>query len=124
MDNNQLYVAFYNIGKGNPLEVNSKLKKLKKEYKASDFYKQTKMPIRCAYNMFKRNMFTAALFRVQDFLTTGGIASKISEILDNIDSDSLQNFIDAISEVFNTESLDEQKGDLTSLLSQLKSLSS
>ena len=53
MNNTELLTQFHVIaGKSNIFDICCELKKFNKQYKKSEFYKQTKLPINSAYKIF------------------------------------------------------------------------
>ena len=122
MTNYELYLKFVEIASNNTFDAYIKLKQLKKEYKKSEFYKATKMPLFAAYKMFLQNFATTSLLKIKDLTDTDTIAAKITDIINSIDEDAINRLIDRLSNVFDINKLQDEKGDLKILLNQIKNL--
>lgn len=122
MTNYELYLHFVEIMSHNVFDAYIKLKQFKKEYKKSIFYKTTKMPLFAAYNMFKQNFMTDLMTKIRDLTDTETLAMKLTDVINSIDEDSINNLINKLSNVFDMEKLQDEKGDLKILLNQIKDL--
>lgn len=123
MTNKELFYYFSVVRQSDTVfDAYVELKGFKKEYKKSDFYKQTKMPLFKAYKLYL-DTFTTQLFnKIADFLDIDKLSIKFSEFLDGVDENSLERFIQTILSKFNLDNLDTEKGDLKNILDQIKSL--
>lgn len=124
MDNKELYNKFYEIASLNIFDAVIELKKFKKEYKKSDFYKSTKLSLIRAYEIFNKSGINEFLYTLRTLTDTDKIINKLTDILNGIESDTIQDFFDKIVEVLNIDELNEHKGELTGLLNQLKNFGS
>ena len=86
MNNDKLLLQFKTIAKiGNPFDVVLALKRMNKEYKKSEFYKQTHLNIYKAYEIFTKMMVPSTILKVEDVLEYGSISSYINEMLEEVD---------------------------------------
>ena len=122
MNNHELYLKFIEIASHNPFDAYCKLKELKKEYKKSDFYKTTHMPLYKAYEYANKHFFIQVYFKIQEVMDINSWSSKINSFLDDLDENAMQGLIEKISKTFNLDNLDFEKGELRDLLNQMKSL--
>ena len=122
MDNRELYLKFIEIASYNPFDAYIELKAFKKQYKKSQFYKKTWMPIQSAYKMFLQMMPHQVLAKIKDLTDIESLTTKIEEVINGIDEDAINRFIDKLSNVFNIDKLQDEKGDLKILLNQIKDL--
>ena len=124
MDNKELYNKFYEISLLNVFDGFIALKQLKKEYKKSDFYKTTKLPLLKAYEIFNKSSINEFLNTIKTLSDTDKMIAKLTDVINGIESDTIQEFFDKIVNTLNIEELNEHKGELTGLLNQLKNFSS
>ena len=122
MDNRELYLKFIEVASYNPFDAYVQLKAYNKEYKKSDFYKQTKMPLLKAYKMFLTMLPSQLYFKLSELTDTEMLAAKITSLIDSIDENSVDNLLNKITNIFNIEKLQDEKGDLKILLNQVKDL--
>lgn len=124
MNNIELYDKFYKISLLNVFDAVIELKKFKKEYKKSDFYKATKISLLKAYDIFNKSILNELSSLIRELSDSSRLSSKLTEVLNDIDSETIQDLFDKIINVFNIDELNEHKGELTGLLNQLKNFGS
>lgn len=124
MNNIELYDKFYKISLLNVFDAVIELKKFKKEYKKSDFYKATKISLLKAYDIFNKSVLNELSSLIRELSDSSRLSSKLTEVLNDIDSETIQDLFDKIINVFNIDELNEHKGELTGLLNQLKNFGS
>jgi hypothetical protein len=122
MNNYDLYLKFIEIAAMNSFDSYIALKQFKKEYKKSEFYKQTHMPISVAYKMFLQQLPGQLFFKLQELTDVHSWAAKLTEVLNNIDEDAINNLIDKFTSMINMEALQDEKGELKIALNNLKDL--
>lgn len=122
MNNYELYLKFIEIASYNTFDAYCKLKEFKKEYKHSEFYRQTKMSLKQAYQMFSGSIFNQLYFKIKDLTDVSTWAIKLNQLMDEIDEDSLSRFVEKITQYFNLDNLNLEKGDLQNLINQLKTV--
>lgn len=122
MNNYELHLKFMEIAAYNIFDSYSKLKEFKKEYKQSDFYKSTHMPIQKAYKLFNQTLFTQLYFKLKELIDPTLWSYKLNQVMEDIDDDSLNNFMSKITAYFNLNNLMDEKGELQSLIQQIKNI--
>ena len=122
MNNYDLYLKFIDIASHNTFDAYIALKEFKKEYKKSEFYKKTHMPISCAYKMFLQQLPGKLFFKLQELTDIESLSTKLTEVINGIDEDTVNNLIDKLTSVFNMEQLQDEKGELKLALNNLKDL--
>ena len=122
MNNYELYFKFATISSLNAFDAYIELKQFKKEYKKSDFYKKTKMPLFRAYKIYCNSLVPELYHKLKDWVTGEGIGAKLTEILENIDSDVLFEKVQQIVGSFNLDNLENEKGELQEAINKLKIL--
>ena len=122
MNNCDLYLKFIEISSLNPLDAYIALKDLQKDYKKSEFYKKTKLSLKKTYAMFLRTVPVQLAAKLIDFVDTDKLGMKISDLLNSIDEDAIDNVFDKFVNAFDMNKLQEEKGDLKLLLNQFKNL--
>ena len=102
MNTETLFNWFRDISQGkNSLEIFEELTKNKKEYKSSDFYKNTHLSIYKAYEIYIKNTENTIVQLVngeivQDLLKgkTSSLALLLEQLMDQIDFEKIDNIID------------------------------
>jgi hypothetical protein len=122
MNNYELYLKFIEIASDNPFDAYCKLKAFKKEYKKSDFYKMTHLPLHKAYEYVSKIIFMQSYIKLQEITNVGSWADKINYLIEELDEDTIQSFIDKLTSSFDLANLDIEKGELRNFLNELKSL--
>lgn len=122
MNNYDLYLKFIEISSLNPFDAYIQLKDLQKTYKKSEFYKQTKFSIKKAYALFLKMMPVQLVAKLHELTDTDRLGIKISDLLNSIDEDAINNVFDKFVNMFDINRLQEEKGDLKILLNQFKDL--
>lgn len=121
MDNGQLWLDYNKANsKLNVFDRVLALQEFDKEYKKSDFYKQTKMSI-------KDFQQYCIMFRLHDILDTistyadvDGLGEFFTEVLDAMDSEVINNFFGRIVDAIDPKSLAESSQVLQSQIAQLR----
>lgn len=122
MNNQELYLKFIEIASCNPFDAYCKLKDFKKEYKKSDFYKTTHLPLNKAYEYASKTIFVQLYTKLQEITDVSSWVEKINDFIEDLDGDTIQGLVDKISSSFNFTNLDMEKGELRNFLDELKSL--
>ena len=123
MNNQELLIKFMTIANHNNIfDICCELKQFKKEYKTSDFYKTTKMPLNAAYKLFIETRGFMLYNKLNNWLEPEFLGDKINEIIDSISEEKLQDFMVRITQTFNLDNLDIEKGELKELINNLKIL--
>ena len=122
MNNYDLYLKFIEISSLNPFDAYIQLKDLQKAYKKSEFYKQTKLSIKKAYSLFLKMMPVQLVAKLHELTDIDRLGIKISDLLNSIDEDAINNVFDKFVNMFDINKLQEEKGDLKILLNQFKDL--
>lgn len=125
MNNEQLFQLFQSIDKHtNCFDRAIALKKAKKEYKRSDFYKQTHYSIQVAYKIYNANAInTISAFlnsRVVQCLSRGNYAAlqvELEEFIGGIDLTKLDYILDYIG--MKLDSLVENKDQVQNKLEEM-----
>ncbi len=124
MTNLELMACFQSIcKKDNAFDVLEALHDLEPKYKKSTFYKKTKTPIYKAYTFFNINAGLNVLHKLDSLRDPYYASEWLRECIDNIDSASLDTFLNKIIEGFGLDQVTELKGDLVTSLEKLKTLS-
>lgn len=122
MTNGELLVQFDKICKLNYCDSIIELKKLKKVYKTTEFYKTTHISCEKAYKDFCAHKLIMTCGSVLNLLDTETIAEKISEIIDRVDPESVRKLSDSLMEGFGMTDLNQEKGELKVLLNKTKDI--
>ena len=122
MSNQELYLKFIEIASLNPFDAYLQLKAFNKTYKKSTFYKQTKISINKAYKLFLNMTPVKLIATLQDLTDADRLGLKISDVLNSIDEDAINNVFERFVNVFDINKLQDEKGDLKILLNQIKDL--
>lgn len=135
MNNLELERHFQEIAaKANVFDRRIALKKFKKEYKKSEFFRITRIPVYRAFTFYQANKVSAALLDVQNIFDIDNAADKINELLENIDLslavnklltlldyDKIQEFLDKTNHD-DTEELAKLTGELKEIQNHFSSL--
>lgn len=119
MNNEELLQQFTLVAKTeNPLDAIVALKKLKKVYKKSDFFKQTKLSIDVAFKCYKDMISARNAQLLNEYITdTDKLVNKLNNVINNMDSSIFGNLLDRISGVADTEELRQMGVDLKEQIS-------
>lgn len=121
MNNTTLFNKLKSIAKlSNPLDAYLELKKLQKDYRKSNFYKQTRMPLKQVYKMVVLNGFKQIIDfidKLQDPIQVGNL---ITEYIDSISTESIDELFGKLDNVFNIKDLKEVGEDLQKSIDKLK----
>lgn len=96
------------------------IKKFKKTYKQSSFYKQTKMPIFSAYKIFIQESSGAIIYKIKNMLNPSVLGEFITNTLDHVAPDAIEDFINKIDQAFNIGELQDSTKELSALIQQIK----
>lgn len=123
MTNNELVIEFSRIGNiMDCFDFYLELKKLNKQYKTTPFYKNTRMNIKQAYGLFMKHK----VFNIINFFGKITSVEEAGNLLTNyinaIDEDTLDEFLQKISNVINIEQLKGLQNDLSNAIGELKTL--
>ena len=96
---------------------NTQLKEIFQEiYKKSIFYKNTRWSIFKAYEWFIKDYFINALYRIKHYTTVEKIGQYITDVLDNVAPDAVENFVNAIVENLDPSQLIQSSQELGDIL--------
>jgi hypothetical protein len=96
------------------------IKKFKKTYKQSSFYKQTRMPIFSAYRMFAQEFSGAIIYKIKNMLNPSVLGEFITNALDHVAPDAVEDFVDKIDQAFNMGEIKDSTKELSVLIQQMK----
>jgi hypothetical protein len=122
MSNRELYLKFIEIAASNPLDGYCQLKDFRREYKKTEFYKKTRLPLHTAYKYAIQSMGTQLYFKLCEIMDVTSWSDKINDFMEDLDPEMVENWINKITSVFNFSNLDSEKGELQNLLAQMTSL--
>ena len=121
MTNFELELAFEQVFKNDDcFDAFLALKALKKQYKKTDFYKQTHMPLNKAYSLYIRQKGLNILRFIGQFTSVSEVGELITEYLNAVDKDTIEEFFGKINDVFNTKKKKKLQGELNETFSKLK----
>ena len=122
MTNQELYNYFTTLAFKNPLDGYCELMAFKKEYKKTQFYVETKMPLLKAYECVCKNLYVHLYNQIREIMDIDCWKVKIENFINDLDPNTIQDMISKLVSSFNMEELSNEKGELISLLNQMKSL--
>ena len=121
MNNIELEAQFKVISQlNNSLDAIVELKKLNKEYKKSDFYKITKMSIYDAYKASLNFKLSKIIMRIHSFSNVEDLSLFINELINNIDEDTLNIFLEKLSNVLSMSEIEKYSKQLGDSIEKLK----
>lgn len=121
MNNIELEAQFKVISQlNNSLDAIVELKKLNKEYKKSDFYKMTKMSIYDAYKASLNFKLSKIIMRIHSFSNVEDLSLFINELINNIDEDTLNIFLEKLSNVLSMSEIEKYSKQLENSIEKLK----
>ena len=121
MNNIELEAQFKVISQlNNSLDAIVELKKLNKEYKKSDFYKMTKMSIYDAYKASLNFKLSKIIMRIHSFSNVEDLSLFINELINNIDEDTLNIFLEKLSNVLSMSEIEKYSKQLEDSIEKLK----
>ena len=121
MTNFELELEFEQIFKNDDcFDAFLALKALKKKYKKSDFYKQTHLSLNKAYSLYIKQKTLNILNFINKFTSINDVGELLTGYIDAIDKDTIDNVVEKINEIFNTEQLRKLQGELADTFSKLK----
>lgn len=121
MDNITLEKMFFSImDKSNGFDRYIALKKLNKEYKKTDFYKKTKMNIRKAYELFVKDGLIYTLSRIKNSLTPDNLGEYLTNLLDNIQPDAIEQLTERIIQNLNLSEITSSTKELGDIIHSFK----
>ena len=110
------------IASYNPFDAYTQLKAFRKEYKKSEFYKANKLSLQSAYKMFLTMLPSQLYFKISEFTDVEKWSAKLTAVINGIDEDTINGLVERLTNMFNLEKLQDEKGDLKILLNQVKDL--
>ena len=120
MNNKELVQMFAEIAKiPNTFDRYVQLKNKKKEYKKSEFYKATHMPMLKAYQWMVADSVSAFVMRLQSEKSAMEIGDYISDILDNITPESVENLTQSITSFLDISNMVQSTNELGAMVSNL-----
>lgn len=122
MNNKELFERFSAIAQNNPFDAVVELKHFRKEYKQSEFFKATKMPLCKAYKMFTETLGLKLYFTVSKLLNVSALSDKVSEFLMGIDEEAFEHLIEVVMNKFNLNNISDETGEIKDLVEALKTL--
>ena len=121
MNNTTLFDKLKSIARiSNPLDAYLELKKLQKDYRKSDFYKQTRMPLKQVYKMVVLNGLKQVIDFVDKLQDPIQVGNLITEYIDSISTESIDELFGKLDTVFNIKDLKEVGEDLQKSIDKLK----
>ena len=121
MNNTTLFDKLKSIARiSNPLDAYLELKKLQKDYRKSDFYKQTRMPLKQVYKMVVLNGLKQVIDFVDKLQDPIQVGNLITEYIDSISTESIDELFGKLDTVFNIKDLKEVGEDLKKSIDKLK----
>ena len=96
------------------------LKNREKEYKKSTFYKKTRMSIDKAYAIFLRESAINMVKRIRDLMNPEYLGIYLTETLEGISPESVQNLLDSFMSMLNIEDLIKNAQQLGEQIKTLK----
>lgn len=122
MTNQELYNILIEIMHKNPLDAYCELKQLNREYKRSIFYKKTKLPLKSVYELVCASAYMQLYTKLRELVDTQHWAVKIENFIDDLDENTIRSFFNKLLDSFQLNNLTNEKGELTGLLDQMKTL--
>ena len=110
------------IASHNPFDAYTQLKAFRKQYKQSEFYKANKISLQSAYKMFLTMLPGQLYSKIDNFTDVEKWAAKITAVINGIDEDAINGLMNRLTNTFNLDELQDEKGDLKILLNQIKDL--
>ena len=115
-----------NLAEKSFLESILEIKKNEQDYKKSDFFKNTKMPLAVLYEKYLQSVFFKT-DKVEDIalaienMDVSRFAEKLSELIDKaLDQDNLKERIEGFQKGFDIEELVKQNSELEEAINKLK----
>ena len=122
MTNQELYNTLLEIMYKNPLDAYCALKQLRKDYKRSEFYKATKLPLNKAYELVCSSLAIQLHNKLRELTDVEQWVAKLESFIDDLDENSVDNFINKIISSLRLDNLTKEQGELQDLLDQMKTL--
>lgn len=121
MDNIQLKELFDSVVElPNAFDRALKLKEIKKEYKTSAFYKQTRMPIYRAYEWFIKDSIANTAMSIKKFRDAQYIGEYITDLIDHISPDAVEDLMVRITEYLDTSKMVAASAEIGEQLKKLQ----
>lgn len=121
MTNFELQLEFEKIFKlSNCFDAYIQLKQLNKLYKKSEFYKQTRLSIKRAYNLFIQDKIKQIITFLHLIRNPEQVGDLITEYIDNIDSETIGGLIDKISSMLDINNLKQLQGEVNTVFDKFK----
>jgi hypothetical protein len=120
MDSNELMNLFIEAqSKSNSIERYLFLQSHKQDYKKSEFYKKTHIPIFKAYNLVTLDTALSVLNKVAKFTNPVSFGIYIQDVIESIEPEAIEEFIEKMTEAFNTEEIIGATKDIKEQISNL-----
>lgn len=120
MNNIELYTRFTSIATKNCFDQFEELKKLKKQYKASDFYKATKMPLRKAYQMYLQSLGLSVAGKLNTIMDKDYIVEYMNVLFEEGKlQESLEQVVNKVLSNYNPEELAELREQTRTIMEKL-----
>lgn len=120
MNNIELVQMFADIAKiPNTFDRCVALKKNTKNYKKSEFYKATHMSIQQAYKWMVMDSVCAFVMRLQSEKSAADIGAYITDVLNNIDTDAVENLMTSITSYLDITGMVQSTNELGAMVSSL-----
>lgn len=121
MNNEKLFEMFIKIAAvTNSFDRYIQLQQAKKQYKKSDFYKQTHLSFMKAYEWFIKDGISHLIIQLKYNCKAEKIGEYITNILDNIAPDAVEQLVNRIIESLNTTDLINSSKELQDILQSFK----
>ena len=106
MSNTELMQFFEEVANmKNPFDRFLAIKAKEKDYKKSEFCKKTWMPIFKAYEWFVSNALVETIYKAKTLVSADRLGEFLTDTLDHISPDAIEDFVKRITEYLNTEEL-------------------
>lgn len=117
MDNFELEQQFATINEQNVFDRYLSLRQLKKEYKNSDFYKQTHCPFGKAYKIYLEGSWNTLLNKLKLITDKDYIIEYFKELFEQGKiNDAIENFVNNFISQISVEEMEDMRGQINKLL--------
>ena len=120
MNNIELYGRFSAIERKNCFDQVQDLRKFAKEYKMSDFYKATKMPLKKAYSLFLTSTGSSVAAKLDVIMDKDYIVEYLKALFDEGKiQEAMEQVVSKMMSDYNPEELAELKEQTRSIMERL-----
>lgn len=117
MTNQELERRFAAITKQNTFDRYISLRHFKKEYKNSDFYKQTRCPLHKAYKIYLSEIQCAVLDRLNLITNKDYIIEYFKDLFEEGKiNEAIENFVNNFISQVSVEEMEDMRGQINKLL--------